>query len=378
LSSIEKIFLTGNEIVAEAAIAVGCKFFAGYPITPSSEIAAEMAEMLPKVGGTFIQMEDEIAAMGAIIGASLTGVKSLTATSGPGFSLKMENLGFACIAEVPCVIVNVMRGGPSTGLPTHPAQADFQQARWGTHGDHPVIVLAPSYLIEIYNETIRAFNLSEKYRVPVIILIDEILGHMSEGVVLPHITVKDIFNRMKPNVPPEKYNPFDTSYGDVPPMANYFEGYRFHITGLNHDKTGFPTTNPEICNSEEKRLMRKVEANIKDIEKYQEIEMEDAEIGLFSFGSSVRASRVAMKMAREQGVKVGLFRPVTVWPFPYEAILKYRTQLKGAIVPEMNLGQMRVEVERAFGPDMPVYGVNRVGGVPIEPEEIYQKIMEIK
>jgi 2-oxoglutarate ferredoxin oxidoreductase subunit alpha len=378
LSSIEKIFLTGNEIVAEAAIAVGCKFFAGYPITPSSEIAAEMAEMLPKVGGTFIQMEDEIAAMGAIIGASLTGVKSLTATSGPGFSLKMENLGFACIAEVPCVIVNVMRGGPSTGLPTHPAQADFQQARWGTHGDHPIIVLAPSYLIEIYNETIRAFNLSEKYRVPVIILIDEILGHMSEGVVLPHITVKDIFNRMKPNVPPEKYNPFDTSYGDVPPMANYFEGYRFHITGLNHDKTGFPTTNPEICNSEEKRLMRKVEANIKDIEKYQEIEMEDAEIGLFSFGSSVRASRVAMKMAREQGVKVGLFRPVTVWPFPYEAILKYRTQLKGAIVPEMNLGQMRVEVERAFGPDMPVYGVNRVGGVPIEPEEIYQKIMEIK
>jgi 2-oxoglutarate ferredoxin oxidoreductase subunit alpha len=316
--------------------------------------------------------------MGAIIGASLAGVKSLTATSGPGFSLKMENLGFACIAEVPCVIVNVMRGGPSTGLPTHPAQADFQQARWGTHGDHPVIVLAPSYLIEIYNETIRAFNLSEKYRVPVIILIDEILGHMSEGVVLPHITVKDIFNRMKPNVPPEKYNPFDTSYGDVPPMANYFEGYRFHITGLNHDKTGFPTTNPEICNSEEKRLMRKVEANIKDIEKYQEIEMEDAEIGLFSFGSSVRASRVAMKMAREQGVKVGLFRPVTVWPFPYEAILKYRTQLKGAIVPEMNLGQMRVEVERVFGPDMPVYGVNRVGGVPIEPEEIYQKIMEIK
>ncbi|MBU1937808.1 2-oxoacid:acceptor oxidoreductase subunit alpha, partial [bacterium] len=231
------VFWTGNEVTAEAGIAAGCRFFGGYPITPSSEIAAVMAKRLPMEDGIFIQMEDEIAAMGAVIGASMAGAKAMTATSGPGFSLKQENIGFACMVEAPCVIVNVQRGGPSTGLPTHPAQSDLMQARWGTHGDHAIIALAPAYLRELYLEVIRAFNLSEKFRLPVIILIDEILGHMSECFEVPEPHEYTIFNRVKPDKPPEEYNPYEVSDGElVPPMANYFEGYRFHSTGLNHDK----------------------------------------------------------------------------------------------------------------------------------------------
>ena len=374
----EKIFWTGNEMVAQAAIVAGCRFFGGYPITPSSEIASHLATLLPKYGGTFIQMEDEIAAMGAIIGASLAGAKSMTATSGPGFSLKQENLGFACITEVPCVIVNVMRGGPSTGLPTAPAQADLMQAKWGTHGDHPIIVSAPSTLYEVYMETIRAFNMAEKYRVPVIVLLDEILGHMSEGVILPEADEIETFDRVKPSVPPEEYFPYDTAFGDVPPMAVYFEGYRFHTTGLNHDKSGFPTTNPEVCHADEVRMERKITANIKDIENFEEVNTDDADILMVAFGSCARSAMVAMLEARKEGIKVGLFRPVTVWPFPKEHIRKYRDRVKTVIVPEMNLGQMIGEVEKAIGPDIPLYGVNKTGGVPIEPEEITQKIMEVK
>jgi len=373
----EKVFLTGNEIVAHAAIEAGCNFYAGYPITPSSEIAQDMAAMLPKTGGAFIQMEDEIASMGCVIGASLAGAKALTATSGPGFSLKLENLGFACMAEVPCVIVNVMRGGPSTGLPTQLAQADYMQAKWGTHGDHSCIALAPAYLTEVYTETVRAFNLAEKYRTPVILLLDEIIGHMSEAITLPKHGSLEVINRVKPNCPPEEYNPYDSSKGDIPPMAAYFEGYRFHVTGLNHDKTGFPTTNPVICQSEEERMVRKIDANRKEIDSYDEIEMKDAEIGIVSFGSSARAARVAVKKLRGDGIKAGLFRPITVWPFPLEQLRAYRKQLKAVIVAEMNLGQMTMEVERALGPDMPIKGVYKVGGVPIEPFEIVQKAMEI-
>ena len=372
----EKIFWTGNEMVAQAALKAGCRFFAGYPITPSSEIAAHLAVELPKYGGTFIQMEDEIAAMGAIIGASLAGAKSLTATSGPGFSLKQEHIGYACIAEVPCVIVNVMRGGPSTGLPTAPAQSDLMQAKWGTHGDHPIIAVAPSYLKEIYTETIRSFNMSEKYRVPVIILLDEILGHMTEGVVMPKDKDIKIFDRVKPTVPPEEYKPYDVSKGDVPPMAAYFEGYRFHVTGLNHDETGFPTTVPQVVQADEERMMRKVDANIADIQKYDEFMMEDADIAVVSFGSTARAAKVAVMEVRKKGVRAGLFRPITVWPFPILPLREYNYKVRAAVVPEMNLGQMRLEVERTFGPQMPVTGVNAVGGVPIEPDAIINAIME--
>ena len=373
----EKVFLTGNEIVAHAAIEAGCDFYAGYPITPSSEIASEMATLLPLHNGVFIQMEDEIASMGAIIGASLCGAKTLTATSGPGFSLKVENIGFACMAEVPCVIVNVMRGGPSTGLPTHPAQADLMQAKWGTHGDHSAIALAPSYLTEVFTETVRAFNLSEKYRVPVILLLDEIIGHMSEAIVLPKPGSLPIVNRVKPNCPPEEYMPYDSSKGDIPPMAVYFEGYRFHVTGLNHDRTGFPTTDPDICNAEEMRMLRKIEANEADIEKYEELNMSDAEIALVSFGSTARAARVAMNKLRADGIKAGLFRPITVWPFPLERLRSYRKQIKAAVVAEMNLGQMTGEVEKALGPEVLVKGVYKIGGVPVEPYEIVQKALEV-
>lgn len=372
----EKTYLTGNEVVAHAAIAAGCNFFAGYPITPSSEVAHDMARMLPKHGGTFIQMEDEIAAMGAVIGASLAGAKTLTATSGPGFSLKQENIGFACIAEVPSVIVNVMRGGPSTGLPTHPAQADLMQAKWGTHGDHSIIAVAPAYLQEVYTETIRCFNLAEKYRTPVILLLDEVLGHLTEGIVVPKPGTYEIFDRVTPDCPPEEYYPYDTSKGMVPPMAAYFEGYRFHVTGLNHDKTGFPTTNPDICNTEEIRMIDKIEKNVADIESYEEFNMEDAEIALVSFGSTARAAKVAVMKLREEGIKAGMFRPITVWPFPLQRIRSYRKQLKAVVVAEMNLGQMTGEVEKAIGPDIPITGVYKIGGAPIEPFEIVQKALE--
>ncbi len=371
------VFWGGNEVIAEAAIAAGCRFYAGYPITPSSEIAAVMAERLPEVGGVFIQMEDEIASMGAIIGASLSGKKSMTATSGPGFSLKMENIGYACMAEVPCVIINVMRGGPSTGLPTALAQADVMQARWGTHGDHPTIALAPAYHREIYLNTIKCFNYAEKYRIPTMLLIDEVLGHMSEGIRMPEASEYEIFERIKPSVPPEKYFPYDSSFGDVPPMANYFEGYRFHVTGLNHNKTGFPTTNPEICQQEEKRMIRKVMKDAEILADYEEYRLEDAEFAIFAFGSTARGARVAVDEARKQGIKVGLMRAITLWPFPDRPVHELAARVKAFIVPEVNLGQIILEVERAAHRDMPIVGVNRVGGVPIPPHEILDKIKEV-
>jgi 2-oxoglutarate/2-oxoacid ferredoxin oxidoreductase subunit alpha len=371
------VFWSGNEIVAEAALAAGCRFYAGYPITPSSEIAHVMSERLPEVGGSFIQMEDEIASMGAIIGASLTGKKSMTATSGPGFSLKMENIGYAYMAEVPCVVVNVMRGGPSTGLPTALAQADVMQARWGTHGDHPTIALVPAYHREIYLCTIKAFNYAEKYRIPVMLLLDEVLGHLSEGMKVPDPSEYEIFNRLKPSVPPEKYFPYDSSSGDVPPMANYFEGYRFHVTGLNHTKTGFPTTDPQICQKEEERMIRKVTRDAEQLADLEAYKLEDAEIAVFSFGSTARGARVAVDEARKQGLKVGLLRAITLWPFPDRQVRELAARIKAWVVPEVNLGQMILEVERASHRDMPLVGVNHVGGVPIPPNEILNKIKEV-
>jgi 2-oxoglutarate ferredoxin oxidoreductase subunit alpha len=374
----EAVFWSGNEVVAEAAIAAGCRFFGGYPITPSSEIAAVMSKRLPEVGGTFIQMEDEIAAMGAVIGASMAGAKSMTATSGPGFSLKQENIGFACMVEAPCVVVDVQRGGPSTGLPTHPGQSDFMQARWGTHGDHATIALAPAYLRELYLEMIRAFNLSEKFRVPVIVLIDEIIGHMSECFVVPTPDEYAIANRVKPNLPPDKYNPYEVNDGElVPPMANYFEGYRFHATGLNHDKTGFPTTDPIVCHLDEVRQIDKVAKNRGEIDRWEEVMVDDAEILVVAFGSTARGAHTAIEDARRVGIRAGLFRPITVWPFPDEAVRRLASRMKAVIVAEMNLGQMVLEVERAVHSDIKVVGCHKVGGVPIEPYEIVAKIREV-
>ncbi len=371
------VFWQGNEVVAQAAVAAGCRFFGGYPITPSSEVASVMSEMMPQVGGTFMQMEDEIAAMGAIIGASLAGVKSCTATSGPGFSLKMEHIGYACMAEVPCVVVNVMRGGPSTGLPTALGQSDVMQARWGTHGDHATIALAPAYHREIYLSTIKCFNYAEKYRLPVMLLIDEVLGHMSEGMTIPDPSEYEIVDRVKATVPPEEYLPYDTAYGDVPPMASYFEGYRFHVTGLNHGANGFPTTNPEYCNSEEIRMVRKVMKDADKLAEFEEYHLNDAEIVIFAYGSTARSAKMAVDKARKEGIRAGLFRALTIWPFPEKQVYELSQRAKAFVVPEVNLGQMILEVERVAKREMPIVGVNKAGGVPISPFEILDKIKEV-
>jgi 2-oxoglutarate ferredoxin oxidoreductase subunit alpha len=293
----------------------------------------------------------------------------MTATSGPGFSLKQENIGFACIAEVPCVIVNVMRGGPSTGLPTLPSQGDVMQARWGTHGDHPIIALTPSTLTEIYWETVRAFNLAEQYRTPVVLLIDEILGHMSERIELPDPSELEIINRVKPDVPSEEYLPYATDNGHVPPMADFFSGYRYHVTGLTHDVTGFPTEDPAISQALIERLEAKITANLGHILKNEEIDLEDAELAVLAYGSVARSARVAIAKAREAGIKAGLFRPITLWPFPSEQVAELAKQVKSILVPELNMGQIVGEVERVAG-STSVVPLNKANGQPISPTEI--------
>ncbi len=369
--------MTGNEACAEGALAAGLSFFAGYPITPSSEIAEVLSYELPKRGGKFIQMEDEIASMGAVIGASLAGAKAMTATSGPGFSLKQENLGYAAMAEVPCVVVNVMRGGPSTGLPTLPSQADVMQARWGTHGDHPIIVLTPNTVREVFDLTVRAFNLAEKYRVPVILLFDEIIGHVSEKVVLPREDEIEVFNRVKPNVPPDQYLPYQETESDIPPFVSFGEGYRFHVTGLVHDQTGFPTNNPTQIDRMLRRLNRKIERYREEIIEIEEDKDEGARIGIFAYGSSSRSARRAMIWARERGIKIHYLRPKVLWPFPERAVKAMGEAVDYIIVPELNLGQIAHEVEWATRCGCEVVKINRIDGEPINPQQILDVILEL-
>lgn len=369
--------MQGNEACVEGAIAAGMKFYAGYPITPSTEIAELSSEKLPLVGGRFIQMEDEIGSMAAIIGASLTGLKAMTATSGPGFSLKQENLGYAAITEVPCVVVNVQRGGPSTGLPTSPAQGDIMQAKWGTHGDHPIITLTPSSVRETFDLTVRAFNLSEKYRVPVIILMDEVIGHMRERVELPNTSEIEIINRKKPSVAKDEYLPYKPDENLVPPMANYGEGYRFHVTGLVHDETGFPSNNSDVADRLIRRLVGKIEKNAEDIIQWEEENTDDADVIIVSIGGVSRASNTAMKILREKGYKVGTFRPITVWPFPEKRLEELAQNVKAIVVAEMNLGQMVLEIERICKGKVKIERVNKVNGEAIYPEEIIAKIEEV-
>ncbi|HNR67099.1 MAG TPA: 2-oxoacid:acceptor oxidoreductase subunit alpha [bacterium] len=369
--------LSGNEACAMGALAADMRFYAGYPITPSSEIAEVLSLELPKTGGVFIQMEDEIASMGAIIGASLAGSKSMTATSGPGFSLMQENIGYASMAEVPCVIVNVMRGGPSTGLPTMPAQADVMQARWGTHGDHPIIAIAPYSVGETFDLTIRAFNLAEKFRTPVILLMDEILGHVNEKVVFPRSEEIQVVKRNRPGVAPQNYLPYANTESGVPPMVSFGEGYRYHVTGLAHDETGFPTNKAQDIERLLLRLNNKLERNRDQIIDYATDQFEDAEIGILSYGSSARSARHAVFLARQKGIKAGLFRLKTIWPFAGQEIADHTARLKAWVVPEMNLGQIAHEVEWAVGRSVPVHRINRVDGNPINPLEILAKIEEI-
>ncbi|MGB9840751.1 2-oxoacid:acceptor oxidoreductase subunit alpha [Thermovenabulum sp.] len=373
------VLMQGNEACVEGAIVAGMRFYAGYPITPSTEIAEIAAEKLPKVGGKFIQMEDEIASMGAVIGASLAGLKSMTATSGPGFSLKQENIGYACLTEVPCVIVDVQRGGPSTGLPTLPAQGDVMQARWGTHGDHPIIVLSPSYVREVFDMTVRAFNLSEKYRTPVILLMDEVIGHMREKVILPDPSTVEVINRKKPDLSKiTKYNPYEDVDGDgIPPMVNFGEGIPYHVTGLIHDVYGAPSTNPEVTFKLISRLMKKIENNLDDIIDYEKLYTEDAETVVISFGSTARSVARAVKLLRNDNVKIGALRLKTIWPFPKKAIDELPDSVKNIIVAEMNYGQIIETVEATSRGKFNVIGLNKFNGELISPDEVIDKVREV-
>jgi 2-oxoglutarate ferredoxin oxidoreductase subunit alpha len=362
--------IQGNRASALGALAAGCRFFGGYPITPSSEIAEIMARELPKLGGKFIQMEDEIASIAAVIGASVGGLKAMTATSGPGFSLMQENLGYAVVAEIPCVIVNVMRAGPSTGLPTSPSQGDVMQARWGTHGDHPIIALAPGSVREAFDLTVMSFNLAEKYRTPVLLLMDEVVGHMREKVELPEPETVEIVNREMPSVPPEWYEPFGSPPSDVPPLAPFGEGYRYHITGLLHDPRGFPTERLDEIDPWIERIFRKIDRNLDEIVMWEEDGVEDARTVVVAYGSVARSARQAIKIARARyGRKVGLLRLKTLWPFPEKAVERVAENAQRIVVAEMNLGQMALEVERIAGRGK-VLRVGRADGRMVTPDQI--------
>ena len=371
------LLMQGNEAIVEGAIAAGCRFFAGYPITPASEISERFAVRMPQVDGMFIQMEDEIASLGAVIGASLAGVKSMTATSGPGFSLMSENIGFACMAEVPCVLVNVMRGGPSTGLPTHPSQGDVLQARWGTHGDHPVIVLAVSTVRDCFDITVAAFNLSEKYRVPVIILSDEVVAHTRETVTLPAADDIDVADRMKPAMPPEWYVPYEDNSTGVPPMAAFGEGYPYHVTGLAHDIRGFPTQRPDEIKSLMNRLFRKITQGFHEIQMVKPFMMDDAEMAVIAYGSVARSARQAVMEARQLGINAGLLQLITLFPFPRHHVEDVLSRCRAVLLPEMNMGQISREVKRVNQTDSRVDKYNRVDGQLITPEEIYGKLIKM-
>jgi 2-oxoglutarate ferredoxin oxidoreductase subunit alpha len=369
-------FIQGNEVCVEASLYAGLEFYAGYPITPSTEVAELMSSRLPQIGGKFIQMEDEIASMAAVVGASLTGVKAMTATSGPGFSLKQENIGYACMAEVPVVVVSIMRMGPSTGLPTSPAQGDLMQARWGTHGDHPAICLVPTSVKEMYDFTVRAFNLAEKYRTPVMLMTDEVIAHMREGVTLDeHYEVVD---RKRPAVGDESYLPYADVDGDgIPPMAAYGDGFHFHVTGLSHDETGFPTNSPEKNEKLLKRIMYKVDKDADQIATFSEYMTEDAEYLLVALGSVARTALNIARQLREQGVKAGVFVPKTMWPFPEKALKQRLGAAKMVIVPELNLGQLVLETERIVAGACPVKLIAKASGELFKAEELYENVMAV-
>ena len=366
-------FTSGDIACAEGALAAGCRFFAGYPITPATEIAEHMSRRLPEIDGVYIQMEDEIASMAAVIGASYAGVKAMTATSGPGFSLMQENIGLAVMTETPCVIVNVMRGGPSTGQPTMPGQQDVMQARWGSHGDYEIIALAPSSVQEMFDLTVDAFNLSETYRVPTFVLADEIVGHMWERVIIPEAESIRIVNRKKPRESPSpEFAPFKPDADLVPPMAVFGQGYHFHATGLTHDERGYPRTESvEAQTRLVQRLCNKIRQNRDKITRVQGSMLEDAEVAVVAYGITARAALSAIKKARAEGIKAGLLRLVTLWPFPDEHVGQIAKKVKAIVVPEMNCGQIVREVERA-SKETPVTFLSKLGEEPHKPEEILE------
>jgi 2-oxoglutarate ferredoxin oxidoreductase subunit alpha len=364
--------MQGNEAIAAGALAAGCRFYAGYPITPSTEVAEVMARELPRVGGRFIQMEDEIASMAAIIGGSVGGLKSMTATSGPGFSLMQENIGYAAIAEIPCVIVDVQRLGPSTGQPTAASQGDVMQARWGTHGDHPIIALSPISVAQAFELTVKAFNFSEKYRTPVILLTDEIIGHMREPVELPSPESIERVERVVADAPSE-YKAYRNGPGDVPPMASFGTGHRYHITGLLHDEVGFPTQRIDEIDPWLERVNNKLQRHCEDILLYQKDYQPDARRAILSYGASARTARHAAKRLRAQGKAVSLLTLQTIWPFPETVVEELGDSVERIIVPEMNLGQLALEVERVAG-RRKVTRVNRANGEMVTPDMVISAV----
>jgi len=371
-----EFFLSGDDACAEGAISAGCRFFAGYPITPATEIAERMSERLPEVGGNYIQMEDELGSMAAVLGASWAGTKAMTATSGPGFSLMMENIGLGIMTETPCVVVNIQRGGPSTGLPTLTGQGDMMQARWGSHGPYSIIALSPSSPQELYDLTIRAFNLSEKYRLPVLVMSEAATGHMYEKVVIPPSGEIELLARRKPTVPPEAYLPFAPDTDLVPPMANAGEGYRLHVTGLTHDERGYPAMTVEAQDRLVRRLVDKIERNKADIIALEEDGTGDAEVVICSYGVSARVSQIAVERARGEGIRVGLLRLITVWPFPDDRVRELARQVKAFVVPEINYGQIALEVERCACGLAKVVLVPHMGGRVHAPELILEAVRQ--
>jgi len=366
----------GDDACAEGAIAAGCKFFGGYPITPSTEVAERLALRLPEVGGVFIQMEDELGSFASVIGASAAGVRSMTATSGPGLSLMMENLGLAVMMEIPCVLVDIQRGSPSTGLPTLAGQSDVMQVRWGSHGDYAIVAYSPWSPQEMFDLTIHAFNIADRYRLPVVLLSDEVIGHMVERVIIPEADEIPRWPRKRPENPPNgMFMAFKPDSSDlVPPMAYAGEGYNVHFTGLTHDQRGYPAMTADDHQMLITRLIGKVHQNLENILSYEEYFLEDASIIVVSFGCTARSARRAVKLARERGVPAGLFRLVSIWPFPEEQIRELAERVDSFIVAELNLGQVAREVERIIY--RPVRGVFHAGGAMIPPEPIFDLIME--
>lgn len=374
-------FMLGDHACAEGAILAGCRFFAGYPITPATEIAERMSVRLPQVNGNYIQMEDELASMNAILGASWAGEKSMTATSGPGFSLMMENLGLGIMLETPCVIVNVQRGGPSTGLPTLVGQQDMMQARWGSHGDYEIIALCPGSPQELFDLTIRAFNLSEKYRTPVLVMTDAEVGHMTEKVVIPPVEEIEIINRplvQKGDLEPAHFRIYrDSPTSDpkhVSPMVKAGDGYRIHVTGLTHDERGYPAMNAEANQWNVTRLMEKINANRKEIIEVETDKLRNAEVVVVSYGISARTSLWPIEQARKEGIKVGYLRLITVWPFPEDTISKLAKKVSAFVVPEINMGQIVREVERCAAGQAQVFGVHKPGGDILDPGDVLNTI----
>ncbi len=373
-----EVISSGNELSALAAKDAGCRFFGGYPITPSSEVMHEMSDLMPEVGGVCIQMEDEIAGVAAAIGAGMAGVRTMTATSGPGISLKAENLGLAQMAEVPLVVVNVMRGGPSTGLPTRVSQGDVAQAKNPSHGDYKSITLCAGSLSECYTETVRAFNLADRFMQPVFVLLDETLGHMHGKAVLPteEEVAAGIVPRKTFDGPADQYFPYECEH-DQPAVLNpMFKGYRYHFTGLHHDKKGFPTEEIETCRKLIQRLEDKVELHKDEIESYEEFHTDDAEILIVAYGSVSLAAKEAIRHLREEGIKAGLFRPVTLWPSPEEKMRELAARIPKVLCVELNIGQYRDEVQRATG-RLDIDGLFKDNGRPISPYEIVNKVKEL-